>query len=224
MRVLQLQAVAGVPLSGASTDDARLIVELRRGDEVAFVSLVTQYHTAMVRVAMLSVHNRAVAEEIVQETWLGVLQGLDRFEARSSLKTWIFRILLNRARTRLQRERRSVPFSSLVNDAHDPIVDPECFLPADHPFAAGHWSSPPRYWGATPESDFLRGETQAHIQNVIATLPPGQQAVITLRDIEGWTASEVGSILEISEVNQRVLLHRARSRVRQALEGYFGEE
>ncbi|MDQ6832635.1 MAG: sigma-70 family RNA polymerase sigma factor [Chloroflexota bacterium] len=221
---MQLRAVTGVPLSGASADDARLIGELRRGDEVAFVSLVTQYHTAMVRVAMLSVHNRAVAEEIVQETWLGVLQGLDRFEARSSLKTWIFRILFNRARTRLQRERRSVPFSALMSDTHDPFVDPERFLPADHPSAAGHWLSPPRCWGETPESDFLRSETRAHIQKVIATLPPGQQAVITLRDIEGWTASEVSSILEISEANQRVLLHRARSRVRQALEGYFGEE
>ncbi len=173
---------------------------------------------------MLSVSNRAVAEEIVQETWLGVLQGLDRFEARSSLKTWIFRILMNRARTRLQRERRTVPFSSLMGDEHDPIVDPGRFLPADHPAAADHWSSPPRCWGETPESDFLRRETRAHIQKMIATLPPGQQAVITLRDIEGWTASEASSILDISEANQRVLLHRARARVRQALERYYGEE
>lgn len=187
------------------------------------MALLDQHHARMVRIAMVYVANRAVAEEIVQETWLSVLQGLDRFEARSSLKTWIFRILINRARTRKQREQRSMPFSVLTDAADAPAVDPERFHPVDHPRAARHWSSPPRRWEDDPEAMFLRGEMHGYIRQAIEALPVSQQAVITLRDLEGWTAGEISNLLEISEVNQRVLLHRARSGVRQALERYFLE-
>lgn len=188
------------------------------------MALFDQHYPMMIRLAMAYVANRAVAEDIVQETWLGVLQSLDRFEARSSLKTWIFRILINRARTRKQREQRSTPFSALTDAAGAPAVAPDRFLPADHPRAAGHWSSPPRGWGDDPEAMFLRGEIHAYLRQAIEALPLSQQAVLTLRDIEGWTTSEISHLLEISEVNQRVLLHRARSGVRQALEHYFVKE
>jgi RNA polymerase sigma-70 factor (ECF subfamily) len=191
------------------------------------MSLVDQYHTSLVRLAMMYVPDRAVAEEAAQETWLGVLRGLDQFEGRSSLKTWIFRILTNRAKTRGQREARSIPYSDLWNpdeEPDDPAVAPERFHPADHPRWPHHWTTSPGDWNQIPEERLLSQETRAVIQTAIEALPPAQREVITLRDIEGWSSEEVCSALEISETNQRVLLHRARSKVRCALEQYIDEE
>jgi RNA polymerase sigma-70 factor (ECF subfamily) len=208
-------------------DELSLIEALRRGDESAFVALVNSYHQSLLRMAGMYVASRAAAEDVVQETWLGVLRGLDRFEGRSSLKTWIFRILVNRAKTRGERESRSIPFSafwSADDDAGEPAVEPERFLPADHPRWPHHWSSFPRQWDEIPEERLLSGETRAVVQQAIEALPPNQREVITLRDIEGWSAEEVCNVLVISETNQRVLLHRARSKVRRALERYLDDE
>ncbi len=209
----------------ASEDDRRLVEALRDGDERAFIELLERYHAALVRLATIYVADRAVAEEVAQETWLGVLRGIDRFEARASLKTWIFRILLNCARTRRRREARNIPFSAFWDPAADPsepAVEPERFLPADHPEWPHHWDEFPASWSGL-EDRLVAQETYAYIRQVIEDLPPHQREVITLRDIEGWTAEEVCSALGISEANQRVLLHRARSRVRRALERYLSE-
>ena len=205
-------------------DDAQLVAALKGGDEAAFKMLIDAYSTAFLRVAQAYVGSRAVAEEVVQETWLGVLGGLERFEGRSSLKTWIFRILTNVASTRAGRERRSVPFSSLAGREAaegEAAVDPERFLPADHDRWPNHWALGPTTW-QTPEEGLLSAETRELIVAAIEELPAAQRTVISLRDIEGWPSAEVCSTLEISEGNQRVLLHRARAKVRQALEGYFG--
>ena len=175
------------------------------------------------RVARCYVGTRAVAEEVVQETWLGVLRGLERFEGRSSLKTWIFRILTNVASTRASRERRSAPFSSLAaREAAEgeTAVDPERFLAADHERWPGHWASAPTAW-QTPEKGLLTAEARQFIAAAIEQLPAGQRTVIGLRDIEGSRSEEVCSVLEISEGNQRVLLHRARAKVRNLLESYL---
>jgi RNA polymerase sigma-70 factor (ECF subfamily) len=201
---------------GAPSDpDAPLLDRLRDRDEAAFMELVERYHGALVRLAQSFVSSRAIAEEVAQETWLGVLNGIDRFEGRSSLKTWIFRILVNRARTRGERESRSVPFSSLVDSQGQPSVDPDRFAPD------GAWSSPPRAWEGEPVDRLLAGEAREAIDAAIAELPPVQRSVITLRDVEGLDAAETCDLLDLSDGNQRVLLHRARSRVRQALEDYL---
>ena len=218
--------------SGAAGDDtaladARLLAALRAGDEAAFLQLVDRYHASLLRLALMYVSNRQVAEEVVQETWLAVLLGLKRFEGRSALKTWIVRILLNKAKTRAQREGRSVPFSSLPAldvEADEPSVEPERFYSADHPQWPSHWAAPPHTWESVPEQRLLARETRRRLREAIAALPAQQQEVILLRDIEGWTAAEVCNTLALSETNQRVLLHRARSKVRRALERYFDEE
>jgi len=199
--------------------DAALLVRLRAGDEAAFMELVDRYGPLMLRIARTYVPTQAVAEEVVQEAWLGVLQGLDRFEERSSLKTWILRIVINRARTRGERERRSVPFTSFET-GDEPAVDPDRFLAPDHPQYPGGWSSPPRAW---PEDQLLAKETLAQVREAITHLPPRQQEVIVLRDVEGWSPEEVSAALELTDGNQRVLLHRARSKVRGDLERYFME-
>ena len=211
--------------TGPSGDDVDTVTALRRGDEAAFVALIARHHTSMVRVAALYVRDHEVAEEIAQDAWLAVLHGLDRFEARSSLKTWIFRILTNRARTRGVRDRRVVPFATLQGDDPNPnhSVDPDRFFSTGHE-DAGHWASPPRSWVGEPEARLLADETGAHIAAAIAALPECQRAVITLRDVEGWPATEVCHVLDLTETNQRVLLHRARSRVRGALACYLGDE
>jgi len=160
---------------------------------------------------------------VVQETLLGLLRGLDRFEGRASLKTWLFRILVNRARSRGVREARSIPFSAAWSpqaEPAEPAVDPERFLPSDDADSPGHWASAPR--DPLPEERLLADETQAVIRAAVAALPPAQRAVLTLRDLDGWDSEEVCTVLEISAVNQRVLLHRARSKVRHALERYAG--
>jgi RNA polymerase sigma-70 factor (ECF subfamily) len=198
-------------------DDPQLVDALRAGDEAAFRTLVEELTPSMLRLARLYVSSAAVAEDVVQEAWLGVLRGIDRFERRSSLKTWIFRILTNTAKTRGVREARSVPFSSLGDD--ETAVDPDRFLGEGSRFP-GHWAAPPRAWEGSEQ--LLAQETLDVIDREIAKLPPAQAAVIMMRDIEGLDAEEVRNALEISETNQRVLLHRARSRVRRALEEYLG--
>jgi RNA polymerase sigma-70 factor (ECF subfamily) len=211
----------------SNADELRLVDSLRAGDEAAFETLIDRYHNQLLRLAMLYVSSRAVAEDVVQETWLGVLQGLARFEGRSSLKTWIFRILANRARTRGQREGRSVAFSDLAvaeAGAGETSVDADQFWPADHPAWANGWVSYPRNWNELPEDRLLSRELLARVQVAITALPPSQREVITLRDVEGWTSEEVCNVLEITETNQRVLLHRARAKVRRDIEQYLNAE
>ena len=211
-------------LSGETT----LVAALRSGDEDAFSALVDAYGAAMHRVALTFVRSRAVADEVVQEAWLGALRGLDRFEGRSALKTWLLRIVANIARTHAVREARSVPFSSLelareVGSEHEPALPADRFQGPDgrHP---GRWVSFPESWSTEPDSALLSAETRKLIADTIAGLPDGQRIVISLRDVEGWDSAEVCSVLELSETNQRVLLHRARSKVRAALEGYLTTE
>jgi RNA polymerase sigma-70 factor, ECF subfamily len=207
-------------VSTQPSDEQALIEALRRGDEAAFMWLVDEYGAALLRVARMYVPSTAVAEEVVQETWIGVLKGIDRFEARSSLKTWIFRILTNIAKTRGERERRSVPFSSAAGAAADePSVDPDRFLPAGDERARG-WALGPVPWPG-PEESLLSGETREVILQAIDQLPPSQREVITLRDVEGWSSEDVRNAMEITETNQRVLLHRARSTVRGAIERHL---
>ena len=198
--------------------DEELLQRLRAGDEAAFMDLVERYGPLMLRIALSHVSSRAVAEEVVQEAWLGVLKGLDRFEGRSSLKTWIMRIVANQARTRGERERRSVPVSALTPDDEEPAVDPSRFRPFDDPRYPGGWNQPPDSW---PEERLLAGETLELVRDAIAQLPPRQQEVIVLRDVEGWEPEEVSDALGLSAGNQRVLLHRARSKVRNRLEDYL---
>jgi len=199
-----------------ASSDAGLVAALRSGDHAVFLGLVERHHDAMVRVARGHVPSDAVAEEVAQEAWLGVLSGLGGFEGRSSLKAWIFRILINCAKGRGQRERRSVPFSALAGEDEpaEPAVAPERFFDESHRWA-GHWATPPELW---PEARLLSIETLGLVKRAIDTLSRDQREVITLRDVEGWSAEEVCEALGLSEANQRVLLHRARSRVRRAIE------
>lgn len=197
---------------------------LRRGDERAFTQLVTALRGPMLRVALMYVGNRAAAEDVIQQTWLGVLQGLDRFEGRSSLRTWIFRILVNIAKTRGTSDRRSIPFSALAEAEvadDDPALPPESFLLDEQDPTRGHWVSAPRDWSTLPEDRLLSAEARAVIAQAIAALPPAQREVITLRDVDGLTADEACEALTISQGNQRVLLHRARAKVRRALADYL---
>jgi len=193
-------------------DESALLAALRAGDERAFMEIVEQYTPGMRRLALSYVRTPALADEVVQEAWLGVLKGPDRFEGRSALKTWIYSIVANVARTRAVREARSAPFSSFATD-DEPSVDPDRFIPD------GNWGSPPEPWRA-----LLDDEARAVIDAAIAVLPDQQRRVIELRDVEGWSSDEVRNVLELSETNQRVLLHRARSKVRAALEDYLGVE
>ncbi len=204
-------------------DDAAIVAAVRAGDEGAFAALVDAYSPTLLRVAMTHVPGRAVAEEAVQETWIAVMRGIDRFEGRSPLRSWIIRILRNTAITRGERERRTVPFSCLgAEEADDgPFLDPDRFLGPDHSHYRGRWAMGPTPW-PLPEEGLLAGETREVIERAIEELPPAQQAVISLRDVQGWPSEEVCEALEVSEGNQRVLLHRARTRVRAALESYFG--
>jgi RNA polymerase sigma-70 factor (ECF subfamily) len=199
--------------------DSALVARLRDGDETAFAELIDRYGATMLRVAQMYVRDRATAEEVVQETWLAVLKGIDRFEQRSSLKTWLFRILTNRAKTRGERDGRVVPFSSLAGagEEGEPSVDPDRFLGPDSR-TPGAWAAPPRAW---PEDKLLEHETLGVIRMAIDQLPEAQREVIRLRDVEGWSPMEVADALEITDGNQRVLLHRARSKVRAALEEYL---
>ena len=205
----------------ASPDDVSVIEELRHGDETAFARLVDLYHASLRRVARLYISDRAVADEVVQDTWLGVIQGIWAFEGRSSLKTWIFRILINRAKTRAARERRTVPFARFDAevDVAEAAVAPDRFWPADHPTEPGHGT--PADLGASPERRLLAQEARQHLQSAIEALPEHQRLVLILRDVEGCSTGEVCNALGFQETNTRVLLHRARAKVRVALEPYL---
>jgi len=208
-------------------DEVSLLNSLRAGDEAAFIQLVEEYHPTLMRLAGLFVRDQAVAEELAQETWLAVLQGLSRFEARSSLKTWIFTILTNKAKTRGQREKRSIPFSDLEETASaSSTVDSDRFNPPNAERSPNHWAaaSKPGSWTGIPEDLLLSQEVTDLIRQTIAALPENQRMVITLRDIHELSSTEVCNVLNISETNQRVLLHRARAGVRQALERYLQSE
>jgi RNA polymerase sigma-70 factor (ECF subfamily) len=209
-------------LDAPAPEDA-LVARLQAGDQRAFEALVATHHGAMLAVALSYVRRRDVAEEVVQDTWVGVLRAIGRFESRATLKTWIFRILVNTAMTRGGREARSIPFSSLGPE-HEPTasVDPERFHPPGDVFA-GHWRAAPRDWGWRPEDALGTHETLTVVKRAIAALPTLQRRVITMRDVVGFTADEVCEALELSGGHQRVLLHRARSRVRAALEAHFDD-
>lgn len=217
---------AGPAGSTRSTKDEALVAGLRRGEEDAFRALVDEHGPFLLRLALMHVPSRAIAEEVVQDTWLAVLNGIGRFEGRSSLRTWIAGILLNIARTRTRRERRVLPFSVLARRREEgrdePAVDPDRFqsLRDSRP---GAWARPPAEW-ASPEERLGTEEARRVLLEAIAELPPRQREVIALRDISGWSAAEARNALGLSETNQRVLLHRARSKVRAALESYFEEE
>lgn len=202
-------------------DDLELVAALRRGDESAFVALVERHQPSLVRLALVHVRSRAVAEEVAQDAWVGLLDGLDRFEGRSSVRTWLFRILTNIAKTRGERERRTVTFTDLgtATKEDEPAVPGERFQPPGGAYP-GHWASAPRPW-SMPEERLADKETLAVVGRSLAGLPEAQRQVITLRDVDGWSAAEVCAALDISDANQRVLLHRARSRVRAALERYL---
>jgi len=203
-----------------TADDIALVGLLRAGDETAFMMLVDELGPSMRRVARMYVSTEGVADEVVQEAWLGVLRGLNGFEGRSSLRTWIFRILVNTAKTRGQRESRNVPFASIAGDDLDaPTFDPGAFLTVGD--AQGHWSTLPFDWRGMPEERAEATETMHVVGGAIAMLPPMQAEVIRMRDILGWSSEEVRNALDITETNQRVLLHRARAKVRVALEDHF---
>jgi RNA polymerase sigma-70 factor (ECF subfamily) len=202
-------------------NESDLLARLRAGDEDAFMEIVMRYTPLMRRIALGYVRSPAVADDVVGDAWLGVLTGLGRFEERSSLKTWILRILINQARTRARREARSVPFSSLAREDEDdggPAVEPSRFGPD------GGWLSPPADWRELPEERLLAAETLAAVRAAADALPRRQREVFLLRDVEGWDPADVAEALELSPGNERVLLHRARSKVRAALEREFGEE
>lgn len=203
-----------------SEAERALLARLRAGDEETFTSLVARLHPCFVRLAGVFVGDGAAAEEVAQDAWEGILKGLDAFEGRSTVKTWMFRILVNRAKTRAARDRRMVPFTDLaLADDPEPAVDPARFAPN------GHWSAPPKAWPEeTPEALLLRAETRAFVAEEIGRLPEAQRAVVILRDVEGLDAGEACTLLEISESNQRVLLHRGRARLRAALERWLGAE
>lgn len=197
---------------------------LRGGDEAAFADLMRRYTAPMTSVAMLYVTSHAVAEEVVQDAWMSVVRGLDRFEGRSSLRTWIFTILANCARKRAAREGRCVPFSALPGGQEplEPPPEPDPFTPAEHPRWSRIWTTPNDAWDALPEERVLGRECVDAVRDAIADLPPRLREVMTLRDVAGWSSREVAEALGISDENQRVRLHRARARVRSALEGYLG--
>ena len=204
-----------------SAEDRRVVEALRHGDETVFLALVERYYATMRRLAAVYVDDPAVVEDVVQDAWLGALQGIHRFEGRSSFKTWLLRILTNIAKTRAQRERRSIAFSNLVSDdaeADEPAVEAERFLTSGR--WVGHWAAAPSSW-ITVEDRLAAIETQTYVAQAIQTLSPHQRQVIILRDIEGLNADEVCNILGLTETNQRVLLHRARSKVRRALEQFI---
>ena len=206
--------------SRVHADEAVLVARLRNGDEEAFAEVVAALYPAMLAVARGYVRTRALAEEVVQEAWLGVLEGLDRFEGRSSFRTWTLTIVANIARTRAVREARSVPFSAFEHDEGGPSVEAERFRGPDDPYP-GHWRSYPTDWRTLPEGRLLSEETLAVVRAAIDDLPDAQRAVITLRDVTGCSSEEVCAALGLTEGNQRVLLHRARAKVRARLEEHL---
>lgn len=211
------QAARSRPRSSGTTggEERLLLGRLRAGERAAFAELVARHGGSLLRLATSFVKDRSLAEEVVQDAWVAALDGLDGFEGRSSLRTWLFHIVANKARTRIAREGRSVPFSALANpdEGGDPAVSPDRFD------EKGMWREPPGRWSEeNPERLAQGAETRAAIERAIAALPEAQRAVLTLRDIEGLETEEICNLLGVTVSNQRVLLHRARSKVRQALE------
>lgn len=198
-------------MGGSASEDEALLAALRAGDQQTFARLVQEWSGLMLRIAGVHVGDHATAEDVVQETWIAVLRGLDRFRGESSLRTWVFRILVNRAKTSA-RQPRALPLPSLDWEA-GPTVSPDRFQGAGERWP-GHWRTPPDPW---PEEALLTAETHERVMAAIAALPPRQRAVISLRDVHGWGPSEVCAVLDLTEGNQRVLLHRARAAVRAAL-------
>ena len=205
----------------SSPDDSALVLQLRARDESAFMMLVERLQPALIRLARMYVPSQAVAEEVAQETWLGVLQGIDRFEGRSSLRTWIFRICANIAKTRGQREGRSTPFATLAGDDLDAPSLPEALFQGPDGAHPNHWSSLPADWSSLPQEHLEGSDLRRVIGAAIETLPPLQAQVIRLRDVLGWSSEEARNALDLSETNQRVLLHRARAKVRAAVQAYL---
>ena len=201
--------------------DAELVDRLRAGDESAFRLVLDAWSPSMLRLARSFVSTGDSAEEVVQEAWLGVIQGIERFEERSALKTWVFRILVNIAKGRGAKESRTLPFSSLLPEDEGPSVDPSRFRPSGDAYP-GHWNPGQRPQGwAAPESEALHAEVRQVVAEALAALPDRHRAVVTLRDVEGYESDEVCRLLNISPGNQRVILHRARAAVRERLEAYF---
>jgi RNA polymerase sigma-70 factor (ECF subfamily) len=207
-----------VDLPAERTQELSLVLALRNGDATAFETLVDRYHLSLVRLAQAHVGDPMIAEEVVQETWMALVRGIHRFEGRSTLKTWLFRVLTYQASHRAAREHRAISFSGL----HKPALDADRFHPEGHAWA-GHWADALPDWHDTPEETLLAGETLAHIQALIQDLPPRQRAVIVMKDIEGLDAAEICEVLDVSEGTRRVLLHRARTRVREGLANYLRE-
>jgi RNA polymerase sigma-70 factor (ECF subfamily) len=205
------------------SEDAAVVAALRAGDEDAFAELLDRHDAALRRLARSFVSSAATADEVVQDTWLAVIEGIDRFERRSSLKTWIFRILMNKARTRGARDKRSVVFSAVAPDADGlgRTFPPERFLPPDHPAWPGHWASELRAWEGLPQPELEARETLERVRAAIGDLPTVHRVVITLRDLEECSSDEVCELLDLTPANQRVVLHRARAKVRDALEEYL---
>lgn len=210
-------AVPDEPLPG---DDV-LLRRLRDGDEATFARLVDAWSPIMLRMALVHVRSRAVAEEVVQEAWLTMLGALSRYERRSSLRTWVLGIVINLARARARAERRCFPFTDAPPGDDEGVPRPDRFRPADAAEWPDHWAVGPTPW-PTPEQELLAGETRTVLLGAVAGLPAAQREVLVLRDLAGWSAHETCDVLRMSEGNQRVLLHRARSRVRSAVEDYFG--
>ena len=204
--------------------EAKLVDQLRAGDAEAFARIVQEWSPSMLRLARSHVSTDASAEELVQETWLAVIRGLAGFEGRSSLRTWVFRILSNQAKTRGVREARTVPWSSLAVDEDGPTVDPDRFRGAADTWPGG-WTpaGAPGPWEPTPESSVIAGEIRGLLRTALQHLPERQRVVVTLRDVHGLTSDEVCDVLGLSAENQRVLLHRGRARLRASLEDYYHE-
>ena len=215
--MLAEQTVARAP---GSESDEQIVAALRAGDERAFRELFARSYPMMKRVARGYVASDAVAEEIVQDTWMAIITGIERFEGRSALGTWMFSILTNQAKTHGARERRALPFASVApTDVEEPAVDPGRFQKDDEAWP-GHWATPPRPW-QKPERRLLSLEARDQLKEALAGLPERQRAIVVLRDVEGLSAEEVCELLELSQENQRVLLHRGRSRLRAVLEDYL---
>jgi RNA polymerase sigma-70 factor (ECF subfamily) len=206
--VSRSEVASGSDLTRAGPSDDVLVARLRAGDERAFAELVTQWHPAMVRLALTRVRSRAVAEEVVQDAWLGMLRGLESFEGRSSLRTWLFRIVVNRAISAGVRERVHLPVEDVELESRDGRFSQD-----------GWWVTPPVHWADEVLDRITAPGLAERVREEIALLPDGQRAVVTLRDVDGLSSSDVCEVLDISEGNQRVLLHRARTRIRAALEG-----
>jgi RNA polymerase sigma-70 factor, ECF subfamily len=200
------------PILAVMESDGELLLRLRSGDERAFIGLVQRYHEPMLRLATSFVPNRAIAEEVVQDTWLAALRGLGGFEGRSSMKTWLFSILVNQARKTGTREHRSIPVAD-----PEPVVDPARFD------ASGGWADPPEHWIEVAQGRMEVGKLADRIRVWIEELPARQREVVLLRDVEGMSSEQVCAVLALTDVNQRVLLHRGRSRLRQLFEDEFRE-